>query len=157
MNIIFLDIDGVLNIMSKSYNSCAYVNLAHDAVEPHLMKRLEHILEQVPDTKVVISSAWGLKQIKTVLEQKRFKYIDSIIDRTPRKGIDHRGDQIMQWIFENEPEFSISYVVLEDEPFDVCGDRCSTIPKEKVVHVDMNDGLKHSDIVKAIAILRGMQ
>ena len=174
MNIIFLDVDGVLNIMSDSYNSCAWINLSYDAVEPHLMKRLEYLIEQT-DAYIVISSSWSEVQLKQVLEQKRFKYIDRILGRTHRgqtdnplnvpderliiqqgtgiKFLEYRGDQINEWIHDNN--FSGNYVVLEDEILDVCGELCNSIPKENVIEVDMNEGLSHKNVLEAISILKG--
>jgi len=58
MKIIFLDIDGVLNILSDSYYSMGYDNLGNDPIERHLMVRLEFIMCRVPDARIVISSSW---------------------------------------------------------------------------------------------------
>ena len=172
MRIIFLDVDGVLNIMSDSYRSCAWVNLGHDAVEAHLMKRLEYIIEQT-DANIVISSSWHQEQLTILFKKLRFKHIDKIIGRTYRgkventnipderliiqhgtgfKYLSERGDQIQHWIDNTEHSIE-SYVVLEDEVSDVCGDRCNTIPIDKVVEVDMNEGLSNVNVKIAIDIL----
>ena len=172
MKVIFLDVDGVLNILSDSYNSCAWVNLGHDAVEVHLMKRLEYLIEQA-DANIIISSSWGQKQLTILLKKLRFKYIDRIIGRTHRgeventnvpderliiqqgtgiKFLSERGDQIQHWL-DNTEHSVVSYVVLEDEVSDVCGDRCNTIPKDKVVEVDMREGLSQKNINRALYIL----
>jgi hypothetical protein len=173
MNIIFLDVDGVLNIMSDSYNSFAWVNHGSDAVEPHLMKRLEHLIENTVNAHIVVSSSWHNQDLIRVLSKLRFKYVDRIIGRTIRVvssdvqidaqstmivkdtgniHLNNRGDQIQQWLNENElPIFN--YVVLEDEVSDVCGERCDTIPHSNVVEVDMKEGLSHANIEMAIEIL----
>jgi len=171
--IIFLDIDGVLNIFSPSYRSADYVNLAEDTVEPHLMKRLEYIIEKT-QASIVISSHWELSHIKTVLEQKRFKYLDKIIARTPRvtkrifldleinqdrvlnKNDNNtyllmRGDQIQEYLLSTD--FKGNYIVLEDEIDDVCGDECNVIPRNKVIEIDMNEGLSNKNAQEAINIL----
>lgn len=152
INIIFLDVDGVLNIMSDSYRSTDYINLGTNAIEIHLMQRLEFLMEQVENTFIVLSSSWGEKQFLIAMQQRRFKYIDKIIGRTGR-DIKWRGNQIKDWLDETDLNI-INYVVLEDEPIDVCGDYCNTIPKEKVVHVNMDEGLSHENILEAISILK---
>ena len=52
MNIIFLDIDGVLN--SKSGTT----NIEKFGLDDKLISNLKFILHSVPDTKIVISSSW---------------------------------------------------------------------------------------------------
>jgi len=148
--IIFLDVDGVLNIISDSYRTMAWTNYGNDAVEPHLMKRLEYLLEKVPDANIVISSAWSEIQLTDVLEKLRFKFMNKIIGRTPRR-LRYRGQQINSWLLNNNWS---KYVVLEDEISDVCGDKCSLIPKEFVIQVDMKEGLSNKNIEKAIQILK---
>ena len=175
VKIIFLDVDGVLNIMSDSYRSCAWVNLGSDAVEVHLMKRLEYIIEQT-DANIVISSSWGQKQLTILFKKLRFKHIDRIIGRTHRgeventnvpderliiqqgtgiKYLSERGDQIKHWLDNTEHKIK-SYVVLEDEVSDVCGDRCDAIPSSAVIEVDMNEGLSNVNVKTAIEILNTM-
>ena len=153
MKVIFLDVDGVLNIMSNSYYSCSFLNNGNDPIELHLMKRLEFILERVPDANIVISSAWGYKQLIIKLKMHRFKYIERIIDETPR-GHTLRGDQIKEWLDNNQVS---NYVVIEDEISDVCGDKCSTIPINHVVEVDMNEGLSHKNTIDAIMKLNDIK
>lgn len=149
MKVVFLDVDGVLNIISNSYYSTGYGNLGNDPIERHLMVRLEFILERVPDLRIVISSSWTNQQLINKLRKCRFKYIDRIIGRTPRKH-KWRGLQIQDWLFTHDVS---KYIVLEDEPSDVCGDKFSVIPECNVVHVDMNEGLSDKDTIKAIKIL----
>lgn len=57
MNIIFLDIDNVLNYgyMTKDRT---YADAYGFALE--LVNNLKHILNSVPDTKIVISSSWRM-------------------------------------------------------------------------------------------------
>lgn len=44
-------------------------------------------------------------------------------------------------------------VVFEDKIYDVCGEKCSIIPREFVVEIDSTEGLSHKNIEMAINIL----
>ena len=151
MKIVFLDVDGVLNMMSISYYSMGWDRLGNDPIEPHLMARLEFIIERVPGIKIVVSSSWGRRSLVRKLIKSRFKYLDLIIDSTPRKE-QWRGDQIKQWLDETT-ETVESYVVLEDEISDVSGPICKTIPITNVIEVDMNEGLSNKNCIDAIKVL----
>ena len=151
MKILFLGVDGVLNIMSESYHSHSFETLGTDPIEPHLMQRLEFIIERVPDLKIVVSSSWGLKQLKRRLARLRFKYLDRLIDRTLR-FTEYRGLNIELWLSETDLPVT-SYVVLEDEVLDVCGERYNSIPKSNVVEVNMSEGLSNENCIQAIKIL----
>jgi len=150
--LLFLDVDGVLNIMSSSYYTNSYENLGNDSIEPHLMARLEFILDRVKDLDIVLSSSWDIKKFTKVLKQNRFKYLHRLIGKTCNNK-EHRGNQILDWI-EKDPVKH--YVVLEDEVDDVCGDKCNSIPKDKVIEVDMNQGLSHSNAVDAVIKLNSL-
>jgi len=52
----------------------------------------------------------------------------------------------------DHPEIT-GYVILEDEPEDICGNKCSVIDSKFVVDVNYEIGLTHLDIVKAQNIL----
>ena len=151
VKIIFLDVDGVLNIMSNSYNS---FKLTSNALEPHLVRRLEFIIRRtsrVVPVKIVISSSWREEDLLVALGKCGFKYINNIIGRTPRNIYNYRGDQIRDWLDNHQDKYNIdSYIVLEDEVVDVCGSKCSSISNDNVIEVDMNEGLSHKDCVNAI-------
>ena len=66
MKILFLDVDGVLNIQGTTYNSHGYDAIGNDPIKPHLMRRLETVLERVPDLKIVISSRIIRNMDKTI-------------------------------------------------------------------------------------------
>ena len=153
MKVLFLDVDGVLNIMSETYYSHSYLTLGSDPIEPHLMMRLEYIMERCPDTNIVISSTWYEKQLLQKLTKARFKYLDRIIGRTPR-DTQFRGDQIKAWLSDKDIE---SYIVLEDEISDVCGDKCSAIPIKNVIEVNSNEGLSHKNTIDSVVELNSLK
>ena len=149
MKVIFLDVDGVLNIMSNSYRT--FMKPYGQHIEPHLVQRLNYLME-VTDARVVVSSSWRLHMddLEGQMVTQGFKYWDRVIGKT-RYGQGYRGEQIRDWISDND--YDGKYVVLEDEPSDVCGNKCRAINAMYVVHVDMNEGLTQNDVDRAIGIL----
>ena len=65
--------------------------------------------------------------------------------------ITNRGDQIRQWIYEND--FDGHYVVIEDEITDVIERSLNPIDSKFVVETNMNNGMLHEDAMEAISIL----
>ena len=152
MKIIFLDVDGVLNIMSPSYTTSYFrPDGSVKYMDEHLVYRLNYLIEKT-DTNIVISSSWRLdmEDLKEQLELSGFKYWDKVIGATDYNE-KHRGEQIIDYLSDYN---NISnYVVLEDEIEDVHGDKCMIVPIENVVEVDFRNGLTHQDVEKAIKIL----
>ena len=164
MNIVFLDIDGVLNMYGSSYRT--FMKPYGQHIEPHIVQRLNYICEKVSDLSIVISSSWrsDMDDLKAQLEEQGFKYWDLVIDKTyqpklissnqPLYNLQtdyvcmHRGQQIAEWLWRNK--FKGKFLVIDDEIQDICGTTCSDIDKECVYEVDLNEGLLHKD---AIAII----
>ena len=145
--IIFLDIDGVLNMMGVSYYSMGYDVLGNDPIEPHLMRRLEFVLERLPDVNIVISSAWHQSQVIRRLTQMRFKYIDRIVGRTLRDER-YRGEQIFDYI--DKRKLVTDFVVLDDEVSDICGIKSSKISPSRVIEVNSAEGLSNVDAIAVV-------
>lgn len=155
MKILFLDVDGVLNIQGTTYNSHGYDAIGNDPIEPHLMRRLETVLERVPDLKIVISSAWFESQLKLKLSKQRFKYLDRIIGSTSRLE-KYRGLQIKDWLNKHTKLEIEKYLVIDDEVLDICGSRCDVIPLENVIEIDMREGLSDKNAVDIIIKLNNL-
>lgn len=152
MNVIFLDVDGVLNILSPSYNTTYYrPDGSVKWMDDHLVQRLNYLIKKT-SAKVVISSSWrgDMEDLKEQLIKNGFIHWDQVIGAT---SYNHRwrGDQIQEYLDSN-PSIK-NFVVLEDEIEDVCGEKCSAISREKVVEVDMKNGLSDQDITLAQNIL----
>ena len=151
--IIFLDVDGVLNIMSKSYNT---LEIRKDRpniyIEPHLVRRLEWLMDKT-GADIVVSSSWryDMDELKKQMEASGFTKWDRVIGKTTY-NLDHRGEQILDWLNNNSDKWD-RYVVIEDEIRDICEEGCEYIPKSNVVEVDSKNGLLHQDVVKAMSIL----
>jgi hypothetical protein len=118
MNVLFLDVDGVLN-------SIVYLKQAksgqwpQDHLDPDNILRLNEIVERT-DCQIVLSSSWrivvpDLKTFGEWMAAKGFKYADRIIGQTPntRSADEVRGDEIVSWIkSHNEVD---RLVILDDD------------------------------------------
>ena len=94
---IFLDIANTLSINSKSYNTKSWDNLGSVGVEPHLMKRLEYLINAISNSSTV-EKTLHISDVTLVLlsntslgdgvwiQQHRFKYAN-IVDKICGKGV----------------------------------------------------------------------
>lgn len=158
-NLIFLDIDGVMNMYGSS--SRTFMKPYGQHIEPHLTQRLNYICEIVPNLEIVISSSWrsDMEDLQKQMIEQGFKYWHKVIGKTPQAYREHldydkpakilldsRGEQIRDWIIKNE--YDGTYLVIDDEISDIIGE-CK-IPKFRVYQTDSNEGMLHKD---AIAII----
>ena len=150
--VVFLDIDGVLNITSASYTTAA--SKRNHLIEPHLVQRLEWFLKKT-DASIVISSSWRyeLNKLKEEMQKEGFQYWNRIIGTTSKSFLPYyRGEQIQKWL--NEHPQILNYVVIDDNVSDICGCKCNEIPSENVVKVNPEIGLTHGDILQAMKIIK---
>lgn len=109
MKVLFLDIDGVLNVFGK------------EDIIPSTIPHLNRILEAT-NCKVVISSDWRcavhsgqvtLKGFEWMLATHGVKNLDIIgVTRPQAAGYDLRGHQIKDWLTDHSDV--TEYVVLDD-------------------------------------------
>jgi len=119
MNILFLDIDGVLNT-HNTYKKHKDLKITPLNLGFHLEKDKLEILNQIIekfDFKIVISSSWRFEGID--LLKKKFKYVSGIefplIDITKRKGDYFRRDeQILEWVINNKEKID-KFIAIDDE------------------------------------------
>ena len=148
-NIIFLDIDGVLNLIPQGHDD-------HGPIfHPHLVENLRELIEAT-DAKIVISSTWradGLEAMQYMWEGR--DYPGEVIDITPLRSRNgkERGYQIQDWIDFYKPE---NYVILDDDS-DMLPNQMNNFVKtsENFDHTDYIDagyGLTKECTKKAIAI-----
>ena len=163
MKIIFLDIDGVLNHeafykerFEKRYDEGAIAH-PYSEIDPKCVQNLNTLIEET-GAKVVISSTWrhsGLDYCKDVLEFHGFK--GEIIDITPtsRCGMCVRGNEILEWIKNNEEAIGAryynykEYVILDDDSDMLYWQRNNFILVDRFV------GLTKGTIFQAKKILNG--
>lgn len=179
-NIIFLDIDGVLNgpnLLINIFYDILYKlklhSLAHRVIDifgVHEIKvrRLAKIVKAT-DAKVVMSSSqrrayWKYKQNPSEfkgnsniikLDNLLHKYGIEVIDITGNDpNGSKRGLEILQWLAEHESEVN-SFCIIDDEKFDI-----ETLFADRLVYTGVGTnyksgyyGLRHKHVLKAIDLL----
>ena len=114
--ILFLDFDGVLNSVAYFLSTPKTVDMFLDVrttfksnLDPHNVKLINYILEQVPDLEIIISSSWGLgyrlPEIRKGLKYAGLKkeFAQRIIDITPRKMSSQRCHEVL-WAIDDLEE-----------------------------------------------------
>ena len=182
INVIFLDIDGVLNgynfwnllgwnIISK-FNSNRLKGWYRELTEPFgiqesKIKRLGKIVHKT-NAKVVISSSWrfSLQSSNLTDNDKRLldlfdKYNIEIYGYTPRSESGKRDEEIKAWLSKHKEVNK--FIILDDENFDL---QCfigkeliqtSSVPSGRYIKGKWyeNTGLKRKHVRQAIKILNG--
>ena len=160
MNVIFLDIDGVLNHGHFGKDENDKFGFADDCIQ-----NLKKILTKVPNTKIVISSAWKHFVMQGLVDQDTLDWqktlcrkldvpIDTIIGDTPNTKQDSRKCEIAKWLDNNKAKVQLgTYVILDDE--------CTALKKmfpNNVVNCDIStgEGLSERKANEAIWILSGL-
>ena len=104
--IIFLDIDGVLNVIPQGFDD--YGAKFHK----HFEDNLKWIIEQT-EAKIVVSSTWRFRGLKIMKEMwSKRGLAGNVIDVTPDIDICERGKEIQKWLDSNEVD---SYVIIDDD------------------------------------------
>lgn len=150
MNIIFLDIDGVMRTHNSDLNWSRELNQP----VPNPFKRLfskdamENLnyLVTLTGAKVVITSTWRMYYTKDELRNifRERGFIGHIVDVT-NTG-DTRGEEIVQWLNEHRID---NFVVIDDNIKDIL----NRIPDCKVVKCNPLNGLDEVIFDKALDIL----
>lgn len=160
MKIIFLDIDGVLNVCYPKRDE--YGRHFH----PHLVENLKYIIDNT-GADIVISSTWKSKGLETLREMWLERnlpgkivgltpYANEVADDNNIQYYDEifRGDEIQHWIDRNDVD---NYVILDDD-IDMLPSqmdnfvRCSN-NKQHEDSIDIGYGLTKICSKKAIEIL----
>lgn len=127
LNIIFLDIDGVLNSMAyfKSLGPKSQRGHKHDEISDFHLQKLSEIYHSVDDCKIVLSSTW--RQLSYNMEnnvcygmymylvEELKRYDMEIYDQTPYIYND-RPFEIYTWIRNNVIDINnLHYCILDDD------------------------------------------
>lgn len=173
MNIIFLDIDGVLNSNDWYKRRGEATTLPHplDDIDPECVKHLNKIIEET-EAKVVVSSTWRLghtiEGLQNILEKIDFK--GELVGVTPHLGgiegyTIPRGCEIERWLKEHgkfqrinwsiktqreyvEKSIVKNYVILDDDSDMLLCQR------EHFVKTSWKDGLNEKLALQCIEILK---
>ena len=144
MKIIFLDIDGVLNVIPQGRDK--YGAIFHQ----HFIDNLETIINKT-GAKIVISSTWRYSGLSVMQEMWEMRDLPGeVIDITPFKSIFYqinkdlpfderyeRGYEIFEWL-EKHPEVT-NYVILDDDT--------DMLPKQLNNFVLTRENFKHTGYV----------
>ena len=121
MKVIFLDIDGVLNVNRQEHDK--YGSLFHD----NFVNNLRHIIDKT-DAVIVISSSWRHSGFETMCDMWEFRNLPGkVIDITPccvrnvmngHKELSfyercERGNEIQEWL--DNHNYISNYVILDDD------------------------------------------
>lgn len=176
INILFLDIDGVLNYAPRtpanSYNG-RFLN--GEEIEPKLVKKFNKVCGAIPNLKIVVSSSWrgNMKRTIWALRNAGFLYIEDIIGATPRARAvmekyhndqvielkppytllyDRRGQQILKWFLDN-PGISKrmnNFVILDDEKYDISGRMGFNFLDQYFIQTNSDIGLSNANVQSII-------
>jgi hypothetical protein len=135
LDIIFLDVDGVLNPDK---------NERRDVFDPGCVRQMRRILDARPDAQVVFSTSWRVGYPFFVLGWYWCRHelpLNRAIARTPDIHPDRRGEEIQQWLADAPrlaPKRKIRrYAVIDDETEPIL----KKIPRQHVFTCDPWHGL----------------
>ena len=181
INILFLDIDGVLNFAAPNTSNSYGGRFLHgEEIEPKLVKKFNKICKEIPNLKIVISSSWrgNMKRTIWALRNAGFEYIETIIGRTPSaKSItekyhnvevielptpytllyDRRSQQILKWFLDN-PGISKrmnNFVIVDDESYDITGKMGFNFLEPYFVQTIPEFGLSNANVQTIINHFKG--
>jgi len=112
MDVIFLDVDGVL--ISGHWIKTTRKDRTFD---PEAVKLLDAIIDEA-DVDLVISSCWRIgrstAELKQLMQDQGLKNYNRVIGRTPSGGNmnGHRGREISEWIEANDVD---NFVIIDDD------------------------------------------
>lgn len=151
MNVIFLDIDGVLRtdksdrFWSKFLNQDIPTSIFDRKLSPTSIKILNEII-LITDAKVVITSMWrtvyDLDKLKSIFKDSGFK--GEIVGETNQFG--YRGEEIQEWLDTN---YINKYVVVDDSVRDIL----NHINTKKVIKIDPINGLDDTYFDRIVDLL----
>lgn len=130
MNIIFLDIDGVLNSGEYMYRRRLQgTTRANRAIDPDCVNVLNAIVQHTK-AHIVVSSSWRIG--RTVLQLQRMLYsggvVGNVLGVTPMPGRFEgwhggmgyaRGDEIQAWINANMDALQLKHILILDDDSDM--------------------------------------
>jgi hypothetical protein len=120
MQLLFLDIDGVLNDLAFAHwvNYVAPKGPKYHHINPMLAANVAMVLQQCPAVRIVISSSWRqnrtLEELNTMLSDFGIPS-EKIIGMTPRKPDNPRGERILEWLVDNKCPDNFFLILDDDE------------------------------------------
>lgn len=144
MNVIFLDIDGVM-VTDRTLR--AYSKDLGNPFDPYCVTQFNMLLDKTK-AKIVISSTWRmgktLKKLKNILRLNGVMFAD-VIDKTPVLHV-HRGLEIQMWLDVNKHLNIEKFIIIDDD-----SDMEHLMPR--LVKCSMYGGFRHKHRKQAIKML----
>ena len=142
MNIIFLDIDGVMK-PARSYLKAGNIKNTNGGFDELSVAAVNKICTRC-DAKIVFNTTWNYRHSPDIIEiAKAEGIIGEILGKTNYPRTDSRLEAIQDWI-KNHPSHCVTkWVALDDAP----------IKHENAVCVEAEFGIGVNDYIKATEIL----
>lgn len=149
MNIIFLDIDGVLSTFrfidyQEKYCECSYYDTDKN-FDPICMKNLKTLIEET-NSYIVLSSSWRLSKelVNYIIENlNQYGINNRLFSSTESKPT--REEEILEWL-DNFRDIKINYVILDDD----------VIKLNNFVKCDSYNGFTKECLRQALNIFEGV-
>lgn len=139
--IIFLDIDGVLNVCYPERDQ--YGSRFH----PHFEENLKRLIDKT-GAKIVISSSWRSDGLEVMIEMWKYRNLpgevvgitcsEEHIKKILNKDKVVRGDEIQEFLDTYKDDIS-NYVILDDD--------CDMLPEQFDNFVQCSDNQTHEDCI----------
>ena len=150
MNIIFLDIDGVLSTFrfidyQEKHCECSYYD-ADKNFDPICMKNLKTLIEET-NSYIVLTSTWrNSKELVDYIigNLNQYKINNRLFSSTENSNT--REDEISEWL-HNFKDIKINYVILDDD----------NIKLNNFVRCDSYNGFTREYLRQALEILKGVK
>ena len=149
MNIVFLDVDGVLNsieYLTQMYKKLKRTLKQEEMLDPICINNLKEIVDKT-NARIVITSSWKICDLD-ILIKVFSKYNLQVYDATINYG-DKRGKEIREWLDNNKDVNN--YIIIDDDFFkDYVG------LEDKIIQTSMykGRGLNNSHVEMAIKKLK---
>lgn len=147
MRVLYLDVDGVLNIESPSYSTYlwAFKNEFpfYGRMEKHLVYRLGYLCDKCEITDIYISSSWGKDDTVRELTRLDFKHLDKIRDEVWSSCANERKNVLLnhfKTLGKNARGITLDDIVFGDDDIDSLS----------YITIDPRNGLSDYDVVKAL-------
>ena len=163
-NIIFLDIDGVLNNMNY-WNECFKRHHIKGIMSMHcfpfdpkclnnLMKLNQELQKQNYNVKIVLSSTWRLNQVDIEIVNSRLaEYGMRIFATTISLSSGNRGLEIKNFLDNEKYEKAENFLIIDDEIKDIQ----EQFEEKYIIHTDFNTGFDSKKLQQAINKLKEVQ
>lgn len=148
MNIIFLDVDGVINSVNNLIKVYHETHKSHSGYsypfDPNCLENLKELVERTKSS-LVISSTWrhSQKGMEKLLEAlSKYELDELVIGCTPSLGLS-RGAEIKKYLSSLNSTSTINFVILDDD-----SDMDDLLPY--LVHTNRQVGLTKENVQQAI-------